>query len=59
MPLGFSLVLPSILTPQSLGKFSQQLGICGYNWVFVGIIGYLTLSRQPFLVKGLKKRYDD
>lgn len=34
MPLGFSMVLPCIFTPQSLGKFSQKLGIFGYNWVF-------------------------
>ena len=33
MPLGFSMVLPCILTPQSLGKYRKLLGICGYNWV--------------------------
>jgi len=30
---GFSMGAPYILTPQSLGKFGEKLGICGYNWV--------------------------
>ena len=34
MTLEFSMGAPCILTPQSLGKFGEKLGICGYNWVF-------------------------
>ena len=46
IPRGFSMGAPCILTPQSLGKFGEKLGIYGYNWVL--------LQHFPFRAKRVR-----
>ena len=54
MPLGFSMVLPYILTPQSLSKFNsfgvrKSCKAIGYNWVFTAYYFQISLTTVNYI----------